>query len=238
MKPGATVLTVMLREATSWASDLRHADDAGLGGGVVGLPRIAGDADHRGDRDDAAEALLHHPAQHRAGQVERRREVDRQDLVPLLVLHPHEEVVAGHAGIVDEDIEPAQRRLGGRHELVDRVVVADRLHGRIGWLPAAHLLGRILERRDTRAAQRHRGAGRASALAISRADTARSAGHQRAFAGQIKHLAAPLQKLSQATAPRRAHRYRRAFTAVACASGGCVGGEAGQDLTGSQLIDS
>ena len=41
MKPGAMQLAVMPRMATSRASDLGHADHAGLGGGVVALPRVA-----------------------------------------------------------------------------------------------------------------------------------------------------------------------------------------------------
>ena len=61
----------------------------------------------------------HHATQHGARQVEGGGQVDRDHLVPLLVLHAHEELVAGDAGIVDEDVELAQRRLGGGHELVD-----------------------------------------------------------------------------------------------------------------------
>ena len=37
----------------------RHAGHTGLGGGVIGLAGIARSADHAGDVDDAAKALLH-----------------------------------------------------------------------------------------------------------------------------------------------------------------------------------
>ncbi len=40
-------------------------------------------------------------------EMEGGGEIDRDDLVPLFILHAHEEIVAGHAGIVDEDIHTA-----------------------------------------------------------------------------------------------------------------------------------
>ena len=67
MKPGATQLAVTPRLAYSGADRLHHADHAGLGGGIIALPGIAGDADHRGDADDAAEAPAHH-ALHRGAR--------------------------------------------------------------------------------------------------------------------------------------------------------------------------
>ncbi|MNT53182.1 hypothetical protein D3C72_1902580 [compost metagenome] len=104
---------------------LVHADQARLGGGVIALPRIAHDAHDRGNADDAAEALLHHAPQHGAIEVEGGGEVDRDHLVPFLVLHAHEQVIARHAGIVDQDIEPAHGRFGRRNELVDLVELAE-----------------------------------------------------------------------------------------------------------------
>ena len=94
-------------------------------------------------------ALLHHAAQHRAGQMECRRQVDGQHLVPFLVLHAHEEIVARHAGVVHEDIEPAQRGFRRRDQLVDRIEVGEvaRQHGMVA---AADLALGILERGDTR----------------------------------------------------------------------------------------
>ena len=75
----------------------------GLGGGVVGLARVAGVAHHRGDVHDPPAPRLHHAAQHRARQHEDALQVGRLDLVPLLVLHAREQVVAGDAGVVHED---------------------------------------------------------------------------------------------------------------------------------------
>ncbi len=43
-----------------------------------------------------------------AHEHEGGREVDRNDLVPLLILHHHEQVVARETGVVDQNIEPAK----------------------------------------------------------------------------------------------------------------------------------
>src|SRR3546814_2800892 len=68
---------------------------------------MAGDADHRGDGDDAARARLHHAAHHRLAAAEDAGEVGVADRLPVLVLHPHKQVVAGDAGVVDEDRDRA-----------------------------------------------------------------------------------------------------------------------------------
>src|SRR5499426_2484535 len=72
---------------------LDHADHPGLGRGVIALTGIAGDADHRGDADDAAETLPHHPAYRRPREAEGRRQIDCNDLVPVLVSQLNQEVV-------------------------------------------------------------------------------------------------------------------------------------------------
>ncbi len=103
MKPGATALTVMPREPTSRARDLREADDAGLGRGVVGLPGVAHGADHRGDVDDAALRAFIMPRRHGLAMRNSRVQIGVDHRVPLLILHAHEQVVAGDAGVVDQD---------------------------------------------------------------------------------------------------------------------------------------
>ena len=51
-------------------------------------------------------------------------EIDGDDVVPLLVLHAHEQIVVGDAGIVDENIDLAERLLGLLAELDHRRPVA------------------------------------------------------------------------------------------------------------------
>src|SRR5215468_11465801 len=94
----------------------RHADHARLGGGIVALAGIADDAADRGDINDAAITGLgaHHGARRRPHQHEARGQIDGNDLVPLFVLHHHEQVVFGEAGIVNQNLEPTelgQRRI-------------------------------------------------------------------------------------------------------------------------------
>src|SRR5438552_9928180 len=105
---------------------LGEADEPGLARGVVGLSRVAGQPDDRRDVDDAAVALLQHGPQRRPRAVEGAAEVRVEDLVPLLRLHAQEQVVPGHAGVVDQVVEPA---LGGH----------DRLDGRGRGGPVAHV---------------------------------------------------------------------------------------------------
>ena len=199
MKPGATQLTVIPRLATSLRKRLRHADQAGLRGGVVRLPGIAGDADHRGDADDAAEALPHHALQRRARQAEGRLEVDAHDHLPVLVLHAHGEPVARQPGIVDEDVEPAHQPLRFRNQRFDRGGVGEvgrRRHGR----RPAEPLGKGFERLDPRARQRHGRALRVQGLGDRAADAAARAGDQRALSRQAEHSAPPMSLSSAATA--------------------------------------
>src|SRR5580700_6085662 len=83
----------------------REAVDAGLGGRVVGLPKLAALAVHRGDVDDAPPAALDHTVDHLLGDVKQRVEVGLDDRVPCLVGHLLERAVAGNAGVVDEDVD-------------------------------------------------------------------------------------------------------------------------------------
>ena len=70
-------------------------------------------------RDDAAEALAHHQFGRGAREAEGRRQIDRDDVIPILVLHLHEQIVAGDAGIGDEDVDLPHRRFGRRHQRLD-----------------------------------------------------------------------------------------------------------------------
>ena len=65
-----------------------EADDASLGGGVVGLARVTGAAHNRGDVDDAASVRFHHAAQTSFGEAKHRSEIGVDDRLPLLFLHP------------------------------------------------------------------------------------------------------------------------------------------------------
>ena len=86
MRPGATAFTVTPRRATSAATVLRHPDQAGLRGGVVGLAGVGAQADDRGDVHDPAEAGADHRPQRAAGEAEGgRRGSSSTTRVPVLV---------------------------------------------------------------------------------------------------------------------------------------------------------
>ena len=82
------------------------AHDTRLGGGVVGLAGVADEADDGGDVDDPAAAAGNHGFDDCFGEIPAAFEVDADDGVPLLFLHPEEEVVAGDAGVVNEVVDP------------------------------------------------------------------------------------------------------------------------------------
>ena len=66
-------------------------------------------------------ALLHHRPQHGLRADERAGQIHLEHAVPVLALHAHQQLVAGDAGVVHEDVDAAvlredlaERRLGGR----------------------------------------------------------------------------------------------------------------------------
>ena len=91
---------------------LGEADDAVLGRDVGRLEGRGGQAVRRGDVDDPAPALRAHQRQRRGGGVEGRGEVDRDDLVPLLGREVGDRRDVLDAGVVDQDVDAADR-LGG-----------------------------------------------------------------------------------------------------------------------------
>ena len=107
MNPGATTFTVMLRDADLARQRLAEADQPGLRRRVVGLAGVAHLADHRADGDDPAAALLQHRLQRRLAEGEGRGQVGGDDLVPVGALHAQHQLVAGDAGVADQDVEAA-----------------------------------------------------------------------------------------------------------------------------------
>ncbi|CAB4924196.1 unannotated protein [freshwater metagenome] len=121
-----------------------HADDPGLGRGVVGLAEVADLAGGGADADDpAALALLAQLHRGGAGAGERAAQVGGDDRVELLVGHLPQRGVAQDAGVVDQHVQPAElgdgavdQRLGGLagpdgHDLGDGAapVGGDRVDG-------------------------------------------------------------------------------------------------------------
>ncbi|MNH21184.1 hypothetical protein D3C79_809820 [compost metagenome] len=57
--------------------------------------------------------LLHHGTQYRLAQTIQRGEIGVDDLVPLIIFHPHQQVIASDARVVDQDVDVAKARLDG-----------------------------------------------------------------------------------------------------------------------------
>ena len=105
MKPGATTLARMLRDAELLGDRLGEADQPRLARRVVRLPLVADDADDAGDVDDPSPAPLHHAARRRANRDERAAQVGVDHGVPVVVLDAEQDVVARQPGVVDEDVD-------------------------------------------------------------------------------------------------------------------------------------
>ena len=99
------------------ALDRQHigqAENAALGGAVIGLAEIADQARGRRGIDDDAAAILPHPAEHRLGDAEGALQMHLQHLVPGGFGRLGKGLVEQDAGIVDQDI--------GAAEMLDGVV--------------------------------------------------------------------------------------------------------------------
>src|SRR3989441_2406136 len=106
---------------------LRESDEPGLCRGVVHLAGVAHGAGGRRDIDDAATALLSDQhLRHGARHQERAAEVHLDHPIPVLILHPHEELVVRDAGVVDEDIDASKLLPRRAHEAI-AVVTARRV---------------------------------------------------------------------------------------------------------------
>ena len=149
------------------------------------MPGIAGDGDDGADRDDASPSVAHHRAERGAAEPERRRQVDGDDLVPVGVGNPDEQRVAGQAGIVDEDVYFPHRRLGLRHQLLDRGAVGEIARNDMD--AVAELAGEMLQHLAAGARNRHGRALPVEGAGDAAADAAGRAGYQCPLAAQFEH---------------------------------------------------
>ena len=114
------------------------------------------------DADDLAEVLGPEDRRHRTDAVESAGDVGVQHLGPGLLAQPPERAVVGDAGIVDQEVDPAQLLLGLVDELLHRLPVADvaapgvhpDAHGRQRGLGQQRLLADVAAR-HVHEAERH-----------------------------------------------------------------------------------
>ena len=128
--------------------------------------------------------LLEHRRHHRLAADERPVEIDAQHLAPFVEVGlPHRLVDAGDAGIVDEDVDLAERLQRRVARLLDRGEIGNvDLEGRDG---AADFLRGLFRKRQVVIPDRDLRAGRNEALGDRAAETLRPAGDDGAAAVQI-----------------------------------------------------
>jgi len=73
---------------------LGEADETRFGGAVVRLPRVPHQGDDGADVHDPAVARPDHRGKDRPGHLVRPAKIELHDPIPLIALHPHQEVVA------------------------------------------------------------------------------------------------------------------------------------------------
>lgn len=127
VKPGETVLTVMLKGASSRAPGARERRKRTLCAVIVAHRRRPGHDECRGGIDDAAELAFFHSRHHCLNGEERALDVGgeqtvEESLVDLFDRRHH----AADAGVVDENVQLAELGLccrdGGLHLSDDTVV--------------------------------------------------------------------------------------------------------------------
>src|SRR6516225_1510204 len=84
-----------------------HADHRRFCGRIIRLSGVAGDRDDGGDPDHPTVTASYHTAQSRAHQPEGGGQIDLDDDPPAFVVHAQSQRVAGDAGIVDQNVNPA-----------------------------------------------------------------------------------------------------------------------------------
>src|SRR6266851_62852 len=166
---------------------LCHADQPGFRRCVIRLAGIAGDPDHRGDRDHPAMAAPDHAAQCSARQAKGGGQIDLDDRIPILVAQAQRERVAGDPGIVDQDVDMAHRRLGLAEEAVGRFRIGEIGGERVRAF--AEFGGKRGKRGAASPGKRDRGALAMERPADRAADPPGGAGHQRGLAGEVEHPA-------------------------------------------------
>ena len=115
-----------LRERVARGAVDRRREERG-----VGVARVDG-----ADVDDAAAARGAHVREHLAGAADQREELDVEVGDPVLVGERLEGAGVRAAGVVDEEVDPAERLGGARDEVPDLLGIGDVGRLRVGERPA------------------------------------------------------------------------------------------------------
>ena len=125
IQPGSTALTWMLSAAQASRAGARELHDAAFARGVSRRKAGAEDRHHRADVDDLAAARLLHGRIDRLRAQEGAGEVGVDDAVPFLEIERVRGLADVDAGIVDEDVDPAELAADALDHARDRGLVGD-----------------------------------------------------------------------------------------------------------------
>ena len=150
-------------------------------------------ADHRGDVHTPPPAGLHHGAHHPPAQPERGGQVHINHRLPFVIAHPHEQVVAGDACVVDQNIHRPHRGDCGLWQRLDRRRICQIARHHKGARP--EFRRQRLQRVHPRARQRHSRPSPVQRARNRRPNAPRSACDQGRFSGQIIHVVIPRRVL-------------------------------------------
>src|SRR6185503_7128983 len=169
------------------AERLGEGDDAGLGRGIGRRVRVALLAGDRRDVDDAAVILRDHQRRQRPAAVKRAVEIDRQHVAPgLQRIFPGRHVRPGDAGIVDQNVDAAERLAGVVARALDLGVVGH-VDRKSRNLTSERTAG-LVRKRLVAVPDRDRRAGGEKALDDGAADALGAAGDHRVLARQIDRI--------------------------------------------------
>src|SRR5919107_1486084 len=153
-KPGADGVDVDAAPGKLQGGRFGVPEQTGLCRRVVGLAQVTRFADEGAHVDDRAALLLHHVRQRRVHGVEATVQVQLHDLVPALHVELVQRGVGIYAGVIDQDVDPAELLHRLVYELLRVLGVRDVCLDRYRFAATAdlidlfgHLLGRSLTAR-------------------------------------------------------------------------------------------
>ncbi|MNI35530.1 hypothetical protein D3C73_895550 [compost metagenome] len=97
----------------------------GLGGSVVYLACVAHGTHNRANTDNSSPTGFGHTAQNAFGQAEQTVQVSIDNVMPFVVFHAHHQVIAGDAGIVDQDRRRTELLLNARQDCRYGLITGD-----------------------------------------------------------------------------------------------------------------
>ena len=161
-------------------SSMMHGEYARLAGGVVHLAGVAPEAHHAGEVHDPAVPLLHHDSGHGLHAQEGAFQVGVDHRVEVGLLHHHHKAVPGDAGIVHQNVNPAEFLHSGIHQGLHLGLVRHvALHGQgLGTQVLASGHGLLGSFRPAGVAQHHIGAAPGQLLADGPADAPAGTGNE------------------------------------------------------------